>query len=104
MVQDRSTDEVLAALDAAGVPAAPVLSPEEALRHPQVTGSGYLVPTRFGAMEVPVPIAVAPFGLGGSPPEVRGPAPELGSDTEGVLRELGYTTEQVAAFRRDGVI
>jgi crotonobetainyl-CoA:carnitine CoA-transferase CaiB-like acyl-CoA transferase len=99
---DRSTDEVLAVLDAAGVPAAPVLSPEEALHHPQITGSGYLVPTRFGETEVP--IAVTPFGLGGSRSEVRGPAPWLGSDTDGVLRELGYAPEQIAALRQDGVI
>jgi crotonobetainyl-CoA:carnitine CoA-transferase CaiB-like acyl-CoA transferase len=102
--QDRSTDEVLAALDAAGVPAAPVLSPEEALRHPQITESGYLVPTRFGDMEAPIPIAVAPFGLGGSPPELRGPAPVLGSHTEVVLRELGYTPNQIAAFKQNGVV
>lgn len=102
--RDRSTEEVLSVLEAAGVPAAPVLSPEEALNHAQIRQSGYLVPTGFGTMNTPAPIARAPFGLTGSPPEIRGPAPALGADTDTILRELGYEREQIDALRRDRVV
>lgn len=101
---DRSTADVLETLEAAGVPAAPVLSPEEALRHPQITGSGTLVPTPFGAMSPPAPVARAPFGLSASPLAPPREAPALGAHTDAVLGELGYLPGEIAALRRDGVV
>lgn len=100
----RSTDEVLTTLEAAGVPAAPVLSPAEALEHPQIRGSELLVPMEFGSMARPGPVVRTPFGLSESPPAMKHPAPMLGADTEAVLGELGYDADQIAVFRRDGVI
>jgi crotonobetainyl-CoA:carnitine CoA-transferase CaiB-like acyl-CoA transferase len=102
--RDRSTAEVLAQLDAAGVPAAPVLAPAETLAHPQVQESGFLVPSEFGTMSPKAPLARAPFDLSASPPTMQGPAPALGAHTEQVLTELGYDAAQIAAFRMEGVI
>lgn len=102
--RDRATEEILTDLEAAGVPAAPVLSPEEALNHPQIREAGYLVPTPFGAMGIPAPIARAPFVLSESPQEIRAPAPALGADTDTILRELGYEPEQIVVLRRERIV
>ncbi len=54
-----------------------------------------LGPVRF--LGVPVRLAATP----GRPP---GPPPELGEHTDAVLREAGYTSEDVARLRAAGAI
>jgi crotonobetainyl-CoA:carnitine CoA-transferase CaiB-like acyl-CoA transferase len=102
--QDRTTEEALAAFERAGVPAGPVLSPAEALTHPQVLASGALVPTPLPGGDGSAPLVGTPFGLGATPAAVQGPRPGLGEHTDAILQELGYTPETIAELRRDGVV
>ena len=45
------------------------------------------------------------FRLSRTPGRIRFPGRRLGQDTDAVLTErLGYTPEQVAALRKDGVV
>jgi crotonobetainyl-CoA:carnitine CoA-transferase CaiB-like acyl-CoA transferase len=46
----------------------------------------------------------APFTLSDSEVSVRGPAPDIGDDTDDVLRELGVADDEVAALREAGVV
>ena len=39
---------------------------------------------------------------GSAPP--KNPGPELGGDTDGLLAELGYSADQVAALRKAGAV
>ena len=39
-----------------------------------------------------------------TPGRLDAPPPRLSAHTEEVLTGLGYTTDEVAAFRRDGVV
>ena len=34
----------------------------------------------------------------------HGPVPSLGGDTDAVLREAGYTDDEIAAFREQGAV
>jgi len=45
-----------------------------------------------------------PVKFGEAPCRLRLPAPELGADTEAVLREFGYSAEAIAGLRRAGAI
>lgn len=45
-----------------------------------------------------------PVMIGGRRRAIRSAPPSLGEHTDRVLRELGYSRKQIAAFRRDGVI
>jgi crotonobetainyl-CoA:carnitine CoA-transferase CaiB-like acyl-CoA transferase len=45
-----------------------------------------------------------PIRMSESPMREFAPAPELGADTESVLHELGYSADEVAAFRANEVI
>jgi formyl-CoA transferase len=42
--------------------------------------------------------------LSATPGSVRTPAPHLGEDTDGVLGEIGYSAEDIAALREKGAI
>jgi crotonobetainyl-CoA:carnitine CoA-transferase CaiB-like acyl-CoA transferase len=52
-----------------------------------------------GAPELGVPIK-----LSDTPGGLRTPAAEFGADTESVLESLGYRAEQIAEFRRQGIV
>ncbi|HET9663285.1 MAG TPA: CoA transferase [Burkholderiales bacterium] len=99
----RTTGEWLALFGGA-VPAAPVLDLAQALENPFVTETNRLA-------TVPHPAApggsyrmvAPPLRFDGHGPPQR-PAPDLGADTESVLRELGYGAERIARLRAAGAI
>lgn len=93
----------VAALNAAGIPAGPVLSVPEILSHPQVADRGLV--TQFDAVpgvDHAVDVVTAGFQLDGSRPGVSTPPPQLGQDTGAILKTLGYTAEDIARMARDG--
>jgi CoA:oxalate CoA-transferase len=100
-----STEEALATLNAARLPAAPVLSPRDVVAHPHMAA-------RQAFPEIPHPgggtvrVTATPFHVDGAPLRPAGPAPwRIGEHTRTVLTEmLGYTPERVDALRRAGVV
>jgi crotonobetainyl-CoA:carnitine CoA-transferase CaiB-like acyl-CoA transferase len=97
------TDEVVARLRAADVPVAPVRGLDEVAHDPQVVSSGTVRAfehTALGPVHQPRP---APL-FGGVAIDPAPSAPRLGEHTDEVLREAGWSTDEVAALRADGVI
>jgi crotonobetainyl-CoA:carnitine CoA-transferase CaiB-like acyl-CoA transferase len=100
----RSSQAVLDALGAASIPAAPVLSPQEAIDHPQVQAMGILAPTMVPNLDRPVPLLRPPVELSGTPAEIRLPPPAIGEHSEALLAELGFSVEEIVELRNVGVI
>ncbi len=98
----RSVAETVAALDAAGVPTAPVLSVGEAVASEHVRMRGLLVAARHPAAgEISLPRQ--PVRFSDAPQQAPAPAPTLGQHTDEVLGTL-LGTGEIDALRRDGVI
>ena len=79
-------DELSAKLEAAGLPYAPIVRPEQLLDDPHLKASGGLVPMQTEDGETPV--VLLPLLLGGRRPGVRHPLPRVGEHTEEVLGAL----------------
>ena len=101
---ERTTEECLAELDAARLPAGPVLSPQEALDHEHIRAMRYMLAVDYPGLPRPAPVADMPIRLSATPGGIRRRAPVLGEHTDAVLAELGYEADAVAALREAGVV
>lgn len=102
--ETRTTEEALAELEAARIPAGPVYSPQQALDDRHIREMGYLKPLAFPGLPGPAPVMETPLRLSRTPASVRERAPLLGEHTGVILGELGYTAEEISAFRSEGII
>jgi crotonobetainyl-CoA:carnitine CoA-transferase CaiB-like acyl-CoA transferase len=104
---ERTTAEVVARLSAAGVPAAPVRTPQQAVTDERVTAREETLPVEHPALGQFAGLRTSgiPFRLAGARVGFAGPAPQLGEHTAQVLTEVaGYTPGQLAALQRSGVV
>src|SRR6185312_12036768 len=101
----RTTADALAALDAAGLPAGPIYTPQQALDDPQVAAMNFLhAIADYPGLHRPVPVSGFPVQLCATPADAPSRPPLLGEHTDAVLAELGYSPADLAALRRKGVI
>jgi crotonobetainyl-CoA:carnitine CoA-transferase CaiB-like acyl-CoA transferase len=84
------------------VPAAPVLSVEEALENPFVQDHGRIMDLERDGQD-PVRVVASAYRASVAPTPRRG-APKLGEHTEKILSDIGYDAAKIAALKRDGVI
>jgi formyl-CoA transferase len=101
--RERTVDEVLAALDAAAVPAGRIYTVADIAADPHYRERGMLQQVRMAdgsALAIP---GVVPK-LSATPGGHRRNAPCLGQDTDDVLRELGLTATQIEALKRRGIV
>jgi crotonobetainyl-CoA:carnitine CoA-transferase CaiB-like acyl-CoA transferase len=102
--ESRSIEEAMKALDAARIPASPLLSPQQAMDDPHVRAMGYLKPIDYPGLPQPAPVIETPFRMSMTPGTIRSRPPLLGEHTEGLLAELGYDAVAIADLRTRSVV
>ena len=101
--EQRNVTEVLAALDAAAVPAGRIYSVADIAADPHYQARGMIETVRMpdgSALSVP---GIVPK-LSRTPGSHRRNAPALGQDTDAVLGEIGLTPAQIQALKDKGII
>jgi crotonobetainyl-CoA:carnitine CoA-transferase CaiB-like acyl-CoA transferase len=93
----------LAALDAAGIPCAPVQRIDEVLADPQTLARGMVVEQDHPVLGR-VKLSNLPFHFSDSDTSPRGPAPLMGQHNRDIAEDLGYAASEVEAMIRDGVL
>tara|TARA_Y100001970_G_scaffold37499_1_gene46333 strand:+ start:14149 stop:15309 length:1161 start_codon:yes stop_codon:yes gene_type:complete len=105
MQEFGSDQELLQYLEQWRLPAAPVLSPEEAMRHPHFTERGMVRKVEdphFGSIEVTgLPIRFGAY----DPPDQEPPAPLLGQHNDEVLREvLSLSDDKIQTLEENAIL
>jgi crotonobetainyl-CoA:carnitine CoA-transferase CaiB-like acyl-CoA transferase len=101
---ERSTEEVLDAMEAARLPAGPVLSPQQVLEDPHIAAKGLFQETEYPGLDKPAPLMKTPVELSDTPGEIRQRAPTLGEHTVQIMQELGYSEAQIEELRKIRVV
>jgi crotonobetainyl-CoA:carnitine CoA-transferase CaiB-like acyl-CoA transferase len=105
-VAARDADDWIARLDAAGIPCGRIRTVPEALALAEADARAMVVavdhPDAGRQRMLGNPVKVGPVGPGAEAMPLR-PPPRLGEHTDEVLREAGFTAEEVAALRAKGV-
>ena len=78
---------------------APIFRVADVAQDAQAVAAKAIVAT--GNPEMPRTLA-APFQIAGVEPRLAGPGPELGADTDAILAEAGYSTDEIQALKSGG--
>ncbi|MBS0558887.1 MAG: CoA transferase [Proteobacteria bacterium] len=89
--------------EGAGIPCGPINTIDKVFADPQVQHLGMAAPMahpKLGAKHV----VNSAINMQGLPRGVRSATPEAGQDTDAVLREAGYSEDEIKALRAEGVV
>ena len=100
----RSTTEAIESLEAARIPCGEVLSPQAALDNEQVAAMNFLTPTDYPGLAKPAAVARMPIDFSAINTAIRHRAPILGEHTNEILDSLGFTSQDIESFRKEGSI
>ncbi|MGF6958582.1 CaiB/BaiF CoA transferase family protein [Paraburkholderia youngii] len=99
----HATEDVLAALERAEVPAGRIYSVADIVADPHYLARDMLLQAQLpGGASVKMP-GIVPK-LSDTPGEVRWQGPTLGEHTGSVLGELGFASEEIERLRREGAV
>lgn len=98
----KGTAEWVEALNAAGVPCGPIYDVEQVFADPQVRHLGLAGDVHSPAFG-PLKVVRSPFGLSRTPPTLRTAAPASGEHSSEVLREAGFSADEIASLVSSGV-
>ena len=99
----RTVGEVMTALDAAAVPAGRIYTVADIATDPHYQARGMLASVRMDDGSTLAVPGIVPK-MSATPGQHRRNAPALGQDTDGVLRELGLSPEQIQGLKDKGIV
>lgn len=101
---ERTTEEAINDMEEFGVPAGPILKPQQTLDDPQVQAMGDMVDVDYPGVPMSAPVMGPPVRLSKTPGTMRERAPTLGEHTDTILKDLGYSDDELAELREKRVI
>ena len=93
----------MAILRAADIVSAPINTLLEAADDPDVLANGYITEVEYPEHGKKLKVHGTPWQFSETPARI-GRAPKLGEHNDGILDELGYSAEEIAALRERKVI
>ena len=103
LMKQRTIEEWCALAERENFPCGPINTIDRVFNDPQVQARGMqltMASDTYGAVD----LVASPMRLSKSPVTYRHAPPALGRDSGDILRQLGYTDEQIAHLRSQGAI
>jgi formyl-CoA transferase len=90
--------------NAAGVPSGPINTIDQVFADEQVRHLGIAQSIRSAALDREITLVGQPMTLSETPSSIRVAPPEPGEHTDEILGEIGYSSAEIEALRRNGTI
>ena len=88
-------------LDQAGVPTGPIYSIDQMFADPQVKHLGLAVPVPTESQDGrPLTVVAQPFTMSRTPSKMVAPPPDVGEHNDEVLKEFGYSAQEIEDLRK----
>jgi crotonobetainyl-CoA:carnitine CoA-transferase CaiB-like acyl-CoA transferase len=98
-----TSDALIERLNQAGIPCGPIYTIDQTFADPQVRHLGIAQAVESSALGT-IELVGQPFSLSRTPSRLVSGAPEYGEHTDEILREAGYSQQDIAQFRQAGAI
>jgi len=102
ITKQHPANALAAKLEAIGMPFAPIAKPWDLLDDPHLKASGGLLETRYNGKRSHIP--ALPIELDGKRLTKRMDPPEIGEHGAALLRELGYSQDEIAGFVEERIV
>ena len=99
----KTRDQWLEQFGAQGIPVAPVQNIDDFMAYKQVIASDMVQTVREPKLGNVKEMGV-PVSLTDTPGKIKGPSPQPGQHTREILRELGYSAQEIKRLKQDNVI
>jgi len=97
-------EEVFEKLSNAGVPCGPMLTVADLFEHPQVLARNMIIKLKHPAKQIEFEAAGIPVKIQGIEERIRYQPPKIGEHTLDVLREIGYTEDEISELKLKGIV
>jgi formyl-CoA transferase len=103
IIATRSSKDWVDALNEAGIPSGPIYTMDQVFADPQVKHLGIAKPLDTPSRGT-VEFGSQPMTLSRTPSSFKVAPPEMGQQTDEILREFGYAADEIAALRQRQVV
>ena len=103
-LRQQTSAHWIAHFNKAGVPSGPINTIDQVFADPQVQHLGITQVVHSDALDRDITLVSQPVRLSETPSTIRVAPPEQGEHTDEILREAGYTAEEIAGLRERGTI
>jgi formyl-CoA transferase len=105
ITEKKSSAEWLDELNKAGVPSGPIYSIDQMFDDPQVKHLGLAASVPTDSQDGrPLTVVAQPFTMSRTPSKMVAPPPDVGEHNDEVLREIGYSAQEIEDLRKTKAI
>lgn len=103
VMKERTQEWLLERFSKSGIPATKIYTPLEAMLHPQLVARDMIIEIEdanvgnFKSFGIPVKFS-------GTPGRIRKSSPKLGEDTQFIMKEIGYTRQEIEDMVNKGIV